>query len=236
MGEPVYFKIANELRKGIFEGKFNPGDLMPSENELASSFNSSRVTTRKSLGILENEGLIAAWHGKGYFVQTPEHNKYTMYFEEHNPAFKSKIQKVTVVKPTDEVKNALSLKEGQKVVLIRRIVLNDDIPVACDEKYIPYNRGDPLVETEIQYADFPEIVAAKSSPFAIQTDMEIGFEVASANLSVALSCRQEEPLLVTYRYIINHYGIKVGFEKMYMRKAYGRLRAHSGYSFVGKRK
>ena len=226
---PAYFKIANELRKGIMEGKFNPGDLLPSENELAAMFNSSRITTRKSLGILENEGLVYAWHGKGYFVQTPEHNRYTMYFKDREEGMDIKIQEVSVVPSSEEVREALAVDESQRVVLIRRILIRDGVPVACDEKYIPYHRGDPFVETEIQYADFPEIVAAKSSPFAFRTEMEIGAEAASANIARLLSCALGEALLVVFRRIIDMNGERAGFEKTYMREGYGRLKADSGY-------
>jgi GntR family transcriptional regulator len=229
MGIPAYYRIASELRKGILEGRFNPGDLLPSENELAAAFKSSRITTRKSLGILENEGLIYAWHGKGYFVQTPDHNKYTMYFKDHVEGLEIKIQKVTVLFPQEEVRTALSLKESDRVVLIRRILMRGGLSVACDEKYIPYHRGDPFVETEIRYADFPDIVAAKSSPFAFRTEMEIGVEAASAGMARLLSCPQEEPLLVVFRYIIDMSGKRAGFEKTYMRREYGRLKARSGY-------
>lgn len=233
MGRPAYHRIADELRRGILEGRYKPGDAMPSENELAAAFDSSRITTRKSLGLLENEGFVAAWQGKGYYVRRPEHNKYTLFFEKGGGAYDFKIQQVTVAAPSAEVRRALDLESQRRVVLIRRIVLKDGAPVACDEKYIPYHRGDPFVEVEIRYADLPEIVAAKSSPFAMRTDMEIGAEAASGVVMTALGCSKGEPLLVAFRYISNIEGRRVGYEKTYMSAAYGRMKASSGYVFTG---
>lgn len=233
MGRPAYHRIADELRRGILEGRYRPGDAMPSENELAAAFDSSRITTRKSLGLLETEGFVAAWQGKGYYVRRPEHNKYTLYFEKGGESFDFKIQQVTVASPSPEVRRALGLDGKRRVVLIRRIVLKGGLPVACDEKYIPYHRGDPFVEVEIRYADLPEIVAAKSSPFAIRTDMEIGVEAASGAVMAALGCGNGEPLLVAFRYISDIEGRRVGYEKTYMTSAYGRMRASSGYIFAG---
>lgn len=226
---PAYFKIANELRKRIFDGELNPGDLLPSENDLAAMFDSSRITTRKSLSILENEGLVYALHGKGYYVQTPEHNKYTMYFKDYDDDLDIKIQYITVIPTSDELIKSLSLKTGQRIILIRRILLKEDKPIACDEKYIPYHKGAPFVETEIKYAEFPDIVAAKTSPFAFRTEMEVGAEAAKGEIAELLVCPPEEPLLVVYRYIIDINGTRVGFEKTFILKEYGRLKAHSGY-------
>lgn len=231
MARPAYHRIADELRRGILEGRYKPGDAMPSENELAAAFDSSRITTRKSLGLLENEGFISARQGKGYFVQRPEHNKYTMRFEKDGEVLDFKLQQVTVVAPGDEVRRALGIQGDRRVVLIRRILSRDGTAVACDEKYIPYTRGDPFVELEIRYADLPDIVAAKSSPFAFKTDMEIGAEAADGAVMRALGCRKGEPLLVALRYMSDIDGRRVGYEKTFMSREYGRIKASSGYLF-----
>lgn len=236
MSEPLYMKIVTEIRKRIFEGVYNPGDLIPSENELALSFSVSRVTIRKSLNVLDNEGYITPWHGKGYFVLTPDHNKFILDFVEFSYDQQLKLNNVKVIEPSEEIRKALALREGRKVILIRRIFTRQDLPIACDEKYIPYDKGMPLVEEEIKYADLPEVVAAKISPFALQTNLEIGIEFASEEISKELACENNEPLLVAYRYIKNQYGVRVAYGKRYMRKEYGRMKAYSGYSPSGNHK
>ena len=52
----------------MISGRFQPGDRLPSENELSSSHHVSRHTVRKALSILEQEGFIEAEHGRGTFV------------------------------------------------------------------------------------------------------------------------------------------------------------------------
>ena len=53
----VYQIIADDLRTAISIGKYGSDEQIPSENSLASHYNTSRVTVRKALHILENEGL-----------------------------------------------------------------------------------------------------------------------------------------------------------------------------------
>lgn len=229
--QPLYYTIAEDLRKSILEGKYNPGDSIPSENELAERYGTTRVTARKGLDMLEKDGIISVWHGKGYFVLSPEHNKFTLYFSESNKAHAFKFSKVTVAPPPEDVKTVMQLGEGQKVIIIKRTIVSGGKPVACDEKYIPYYRGRPLVEEEIKYAELPDVAAAKESPFAIRTEMELGAEPAGLDVAPVLGCSPEEPLLVACRYIIDQKGAVVGFGKMYMRREFGKLKASSGYQF-----
>lgn len=65
--ESKYWKLMNELKQKIVDDTYQAGDKMPSENELAASYQVSRHTVRKALALLEHEGFIYAIHGKGTF-------------------------------------------------------------------------------------------------------------------------------------------------------------------------
>ncbi len=65
-----YRAIADELRAGIRSGSPAAGEVLPSEAELAASHEVSRVTVRRALEVLRDEGLVAARQGFGWFVAT----------------------------------------------------------------------------------------------------------------------------------------------------------------------
>ena len=65
-----YQKVQNTLKKQILEGRFQDGDLLPSENELAQTFGITRMTVRKALDTLVREGYIEKQQGKGSRVST----------------------------------------------------------------------------------------------------------------------------------------------------------------------
>ena len=69
---PVYRQIADRLRSAIGDGVYAPGDLVPSEHELAAEYGVARGTARQAIVLLRNEGLIDAVHGLGCFVREPE--------------------------------------------------------------------------------------------------------------------------------------------------------------------
>ncbi len=66
-GKPKYFTLMEELREEITSGRIQPGEKLPSENQLTEQYGLSRHTVRKALGILAQEGYIEACHGKGTF-------------------------------------------------------------------------------------------------------------------------------------------------------------------------
>jgi DNA-binding LacI/PurR family transcriptional regulator len=67
--QPFYKKIFNDLAEQISTGRFKAGDLLPSEKELCDQYGVSRITTKKALDLLVEQGLIARFPGKGSFVK-----------------------------------------------------------------------------------------------------------------------------------------------------------------------
>lgn len=68
MREVRYRAIADELRRRVDGGDLVAGALLPSESELSEAYDVSRVTVRKALELLRDEGLIDARQGFGWFV------------------------------------------------------------------------------------------------------------------------------------------------------------------------
>ncbi|RKO65838.1 FadR/GntR family transcriptional regulator [Desulfofundulus salinus] len=61
--------IVEELRAMIRQGRFKPGDRLPSEAELAKMFGVSRSPIREALSVLEAAGIIASRQGGGSYVR-----------------------------------------------------------------------------------------------------------------------------------------------------------------------
>ncbi|WP_308618248.1 LacI family DNA-binding transcriptional regulator [uncultured Enterococcus sp.] len=74
--EPLYLKILRDLEYNITSGKFAAGDQLPTEKELSEQYNVSRITSKRALNELEQQGLIKRTRGKGSFVtgSTSENN------------------------------------------------------------------------------------------------------------------------------------------------------------------
>ena len=60
------------MKEQIGSGLWRPGDLLPSEPELARRFGVSRVVVRQALAILEDDRQILRVRGRGTFVAEPK--------------------------------------------------------------------------------------------------------------------------------------------------------------------
>ena len=68
LNQPLYQMIYNYLIENIKSGKYTDGDRVPSEKELAEEFGVSRITSKKALEMLAENGYIKRMPGKGSFV------------------------------------------------------------------------------------------------------------------------------------------------------------------------
>jgi GntR family transcriptional repressor for pyruvate dehydrogenase complex len=63
-------RVEGELRGGIGHGTWQPGELMPSEGDLATRFEVSRTVVREAISRLRAAGLVETRRGRGSFVLT----------------------------------------------------------------------------------------------------------------------------------------------------------------------
>jgi GntR family transcriptional regulator len=150
-----YRRIVDELRAEILSGRRAPGTRMPSENELAAQYRTSRPTVRRAIALLSAEGLLAPQQGRGTFVRPAPHVKILVTgasFRKHRalglPGFNAQaleqgqrpqqvIREVSKIRATPEVAIRLEIDEGAAVVVRRRLFLLEGQPVALCDSYYP---------------------------------------------------------------------------------------------------
>ena len=71
MADPLYRRIADDLRAQIEAGQPGPGKQLPPEQELSDLFNASRNTIRDAIKFLISLGLVETRAGQGTFVVDP---------------------------------------------------------------------------------------------------------------------------------------------------------------------
>ena len=76
---PIYYQVKQTIRNWILNKEFNPGDKIPSENELADNFNVSRLTVRQAISQLIQEGFLVTKRGEGTFVTINEFSLRTLW-------------------------------------------------------------------------------------------------------------------------------------------------------------
>jgi GntR family transcriptional regulator len=230
MMKPLYTQIAEDISRLIASGELKPGDLIPSEAQLAMSYSASKMTVRQGLAQLYEAGYLQRIPGKGNYVAQPRYDVFTMYFNEmaitKGDPERINLIDVTIINPDAEVRQKLSLKQGAKVILMKRLLSNIDGPVAMDIKYIPYDKGSPVVEEEIQNIPFPEMVADGSELFSMKNDVTVYAASASEEVALRLQIALNSPLLVIEQQLISGERA-VGWGKTYCRSEFFQLHAIS---------
>ena len=227
---PIYARIADELRAAILARSLGPGDALPSEHELASRYDASRVTVRKALNVLCSERLVHSRQGKGYFVRDPEYSLYALSFDLIRPEHVVRYRLMEIVETRGEAAEALSLAEGSPVVHLRLVVLDGPRPLACEDKYLPYRKGFPTIESVTHNAEFPELVDRKLYRIAMHCDLRLRPARLDAERARLLGRKEGEPALLARRLIQSDGGRRLGYSLAYLLEEYGELAGSSGYA------
>lgn len=214
MTSPVYLQIFEDIKKKINSAELKPGDLILPETALCKEYGASRATVRKGLAILTNEGYIYSIPGKGSFVKTPQHNKYTVYYDEMtnsiNSVDKTKLLEVNIILPDEHLANNLQISRNKSVILIRRLFFTDGEPIAYDVKYLPYQKGLPLIEKEIEEASFLEMISKNMTPFALKKNLTIYAKCPDADMKKHLSISDDIALLVVEQRLFDNENKQIG--------------------------
>lgn len=231
MINPVYIQIADGIKEKISSGILKPGDAIPSEKALGEKHGVSRMTVRKGLAILASEGYIYSVPGKGNFIRKPELNKYIIHYDEMHNAINSvdntKLLEVNIILPDDKLAGELQITMNKNVIKIRRLFYTDGIPVAYDIKYLPYQKGMPIVEKEIEHATFPEMLAGSVPLLALRKELSIYAAVPDDDIKRYLNIYHELALLVVEQKLYNNENKPMGLGITYYRGDYIRLEGAS---------
>ena len=68
---PIWVVIADTLRSELSDGRYAPGEKLPTEAQLSGRFGVNRHTVRRALSALAAEGLVWSRRGAGVFVSAP---------------------------------------------------------------------------------------------------------------------------------------------------------------------
>jgi GntR family transcriptional regulator len=140
---PLYQQIKALITQSLQAGEWKPGELMPSEVELAARFKVSQGTVRKAIDELAAENLVMRRQGKGTFVASHAEERAHFRFLRlrpddgvpHHP--ENRFLEVKRMRAPAEVARLLELKSGDAVVYIKRVQSFEGAPTILEELWLP---------------------------------------------------------------------------------------------------
>ncbi len=136
---PAYYQVAQDLRRRLAAGEWVTGERIESELRLAGQYGVSRVTVRQALAELVKDDLLERRHGSGTFVRPQQRplvyelnltvGAYAARIRDQGFANRAEVlQSGLMDDPPEEIRAALGLKRGERVVyLVRRVLINERI-------------------------------------------------------------------------------------------------------------
>ena len=132
------------MRRPRRDGEWAPGDVIPSEFELAARFKVSQGTVRKAIDEMAEGGLVVRRQGKGTFVATHAEQQVQYRFLRLEPdpdgaagPVERRLLDCRRLRANAVVARALDLKLGEPVVQVRRLLVFASVPVVLDDIWLP---------------------------------------------------------------------------------------------------
>ena len=143
--EPLYYQIREDIREKINGNEYPPNSMIPSEAELCEIYGVSRVTVRRAVLSLVQEGILTRGKGKGTFVSENyglTHMNGVQSFSQEllglNMRPSAKLLSCKIRKADSTLRSTLELQEGEEVVTISRLRLVNNEPCMVEVMNFPY--------------------------------------------------------------------------------------------------
>ena len=196
MREIRYRAIADELRRRVEAGEFAAGRTLPCEAELSAAYEASRVTIRKALELLRDEGLVDARQGFGWFAAVDPLRQSLGRLG----TIEAQLGRVRACAPSGASSTSASCRRrpgcascsaSTTVLEVRRLNLADGEPFARVTVWCPEHLGAHLSRADVERVSFYELIDQPLGG-AVQT---IGAAVADARDAALLEVPVGSPVL-----------------------------------------
>lgn len=156
-----YLHIADDLRRRIAAGEFDAG-LLPSEAMLSGAYGASRVTVRRALEALRDDGLVSSRQGFGWFLPAaalPQSLGHLGTIEASLATAGVKAERRVLDFAYRSPPAAVAKVLGPDTVLeVRRLNLADGVPFARVTVWCPEVFGAELSRADVERSPFYELL------------------------------------------------------------------------------
>lgn len=237
INKPLYSQIQEYIAELILSGKLAPETKIQSEREFSEDLGVSRMTVRRALTELVNEGLLERRHGSGTYVAKPkvtyesgELVNYVQAMQHRNIATTSQLLEFSEIVASRRLAEMLKIEIGNPIHRVDILRLANRVPVILERVFFPCARFPMLEEWDMEKSSIYDLITSvyNVNPGKISQTVEA---VAAADV-IAQKLRVSEnfPLLMISRLIHQKdTNEPVVFSHDFMRSDYARI--HSDVQF-----
>jgi len=199
---PYYVQVAGIIRDQLRDGRWAPGELIPSESGLCEMFGVSRTAIRQALGELVDEGLLQKEKGRGTFVSRPhvalavqEMRGFYDEMADRGRTVETTVlrQEVVVVPPS--VAPELGLPMRSDVVCLERVRSVAGEALVHVSTYLPVRRFERLIDMDLTRSSLYAVLAEQFGVAVRGGRRRIDAVAADAAQSRLLGIKPRVPVL-----------------------------------------
>ena len=230
---PLYQQIKQLVLRALDMGEWKPGEVIPSEFELAARFQVSQGTVRKAVDELAAENILIRRQGKGTFVSTHHEPNVRFRFlrlaasEGRTSPTQSHVLSCQRFRANAHAAQQLDLRVGESLIYIRRVLTFDEVPTVVDDIYLPSALFKGLTSTLLEAHKGVPLYGLFETEFGVsmvRAQEQIRAVAASEEIAELLSIKKNTPLLcvdrTSYTYADRPVELRIGFyltDKYYYR-------------------
>lgn len=175
---PLYMQVVSAIADRIGRGVYKVGDQLPSEPHFCKEFGASPMTVHRAFTVLESQGLVQPIQGKGTFVRALEISAASFKFSQMAQRWQARDTEVRLLEASTrraegEVANKLGLHNRERVVFLRRLVLEEGEPVLYHVEYVVFDPHRRLVESQLRITSLEGILHPDGGEGIARGDLKI---------------------------------------------------------------
>jgi len=223
-GLPRHTQLSDWLRERLLSGHYAAHDQLPSESELCELFGVSRITVRRALSTLDNEGLIYRRQGLGSFAAPPRIPQglvrltdFAQDMERAGLEATSRLlhQGPEAASPAAAV--ALGVDEGAPVIRLDRLRLGDGDTIALDRTWLPPFYAQLLEGRDLSTETIYRLLEGEFDIPVVRARYRIEATVAAGEDATLLEVPEGAPLLLVERVSYTTADTPVYYQRRYYR-------------------
>lgn len=203
---PLYSRVATIIQNKIVSGQYEPGEKLPTENDLVRFYGVSKITVRNALSLLEEDGLIVRNRGKGTFVadavpanrqiiHTSLTDMVDSLLQSHIHPLEIKTIQISESRIPKDICTFFNRANSDEITRIRRLVTHKKV-TSFLENYMQPAIADYLTVEELAHKkSIQKILHQKAGLTVTKGEMFLQAIPAEHDISHLLDCQAFDPLI-----------------------------------------
>ncbi len=231
INKPLYARIQEYIAELILSGKLAPDARIQSERDISDDLGVSRMTVRRAITELVNEGLLERKHGSGTYVakpkityESPELANYTLAMQRRNISVASQLLEFGEVVASRRLAESLQIQIGNPIYRVAILRFANRVPVILERVFISCARCPGLEEWDLEKSSIQDLLTDAYHIELGRISQTVEAVVAVDTVAQQLRVEQGFPLLMLSRVMFEKgHETPVVFSQDFLRGDYARI-------------